>query len=114
MWGMLTRVTDAAPRALRLRQRMDRLGISDRELARLSKVDRGALTNALVGKARSSTFGRLERVLGQLEQGAGDDGSPIMGATLDLPDGTRVHFSGMTPEEAARAARAFLDARSES
>lgn len=113
MWGMAMRVSEPSPRALRLRQRMDRLGLADRELSRLSGVNRGTIHKALRGESRSSTYGRLERVLDQLERDANDgdllpDHEEYV-ATLELVDGTRVTFTGMTPEEAARAAKVFLE-----
>lgn len=90
---------------------MDRLGLPDRELSRLSGVDRGTIAKALRGESRSTTYGKLERLLDKLEKGA-NEGELLPDefvAHLELPDGTKVTFSGMTPEQAARAARAFLN-----
>lgn len=111
MWGMVMRVTEPSPRALRLRQRLDRLGLPDRELSRLSGVNRSTIAKALRGESRSTTYGKLERVLADLEEESGLTDAEEFVAHLELADGTKVTFSGMTPEEAARAARAFLRER---
>ena len=101
------------PRALALRQRMDRLGLPDRAFARRAGVNRSTIAKALKGHSRSATYGKLERVLDDLERDA-NGGDPLPPpsekvADVELPDGTKVRFKGMTPEEAARAARVFLD-----
>ena len=92
---------ESPPRALRLMQRMDRLGISARDLAKHAGVDRAAIASARQGRARATTYGQLEAALDKLEYEVGMDlvpkqngEAPFMVSTIVLPDGTRVSFEG--------------------
>lgn len=92
-------MADDTPRALRLMQRMDRLGLSARDLAKRAGVDRAAVATARQGRARSATYGLLEKALDAVEYEAGvdlvDDGHPPPTlSTITLPDGTVVTFEG--------------------
>ena len=110
--GMVTSVTieggQLPPRALRLSQRMDRLGLGNRELGRLSGVSRNTIAKARAGDSTATTYGKLEKTLDEFEHETGADEPDQLVATIDLADGTRVTFRGITPEEAARAAAEFL------
>ena len=111
----MLRVTEAGgaktPRGLRLAQRMDRLGLSASDLEELTGVDRESIARAREGRSQAKTYGRLEAALERVETGIGPDEPDAMIATVDLADGTRITFKGVTPEEAARAAAEFLRAR---
>lgn len=108
--------THEVPRALRIGQRIDRLGISEREFAVLARVDRGTIRKIRAGeKVRSSSIGKVEAQLDQLERDVGLDLPPSseVVSTIALPDGTQVTFSGLDPEAAAQAASEFLRRRAE-
>lgn len=77
-------VTDAH-RAEKIQQRLDRLGISDREFENKTGVDRKALRRAANGEpVRRSTYVAVETWLDRIEEEVGLDDEP-------LPDGvTRV------------------------
>lgn len=96
------------PRALRLKQRMDRLGMGNREMARVSGVSRNTVASARAGKAQSATYGKLERALETIETETGADIPDEAVAVIELPDGTTVTFRGVSAEEAARFAAEFL------
>jgi DNA-binding Xre family transcriptional regulator len=91
--------------------RMDRLGISARELAQRVDLDRQSVTRAREGKARPATFGAIEAYLDRLEGEIGPDDASRAVTTIELPGGIRVTYKGGTPEEAARFAQDFLAGR---
>lgn len=110
--GGMVGLMDEAPRALRLIQRMDRMGISARSLAEQAGVDRESVKSARQGRARPATFGVLEATLDRLEYEMGpDEPAEPMVSVIELPDGTRVTFQGGSPSEVAQAAVDFLAAR---
>lgn len=102
---------EEVPRALRLIQRMDRMGISARDLAQQAGVDRESVKSAREGRARPATFGILEATLGRLEREMGADEPDPLVSVIELADGTRVTFRGGTPEAVAQAAADFLAKR---
>jgi transcriptional regulator with XRE-family HTH domain len=113
LWGMVTSVTiqggsDKPPRALRLAQRMDRLGLGNRELARLSGMSRNTIAAARTGASSATTYGKLEKALDDFERETGADQPDESVAVVELADGTRVTFRGVSAEEAARFAAEFL------
>lgn len=101
----------ATPRALKLAQRMDRLGLGDRELSRLSGVSRGTVAKARTGNSRGSTYGRLEKALDDFELETGADRADETVTVVELPDGTRVSYRGKSAEDAAKFLSEFLAAR---
>jgi len=105
---------EPSARSLRLMQRMDRLGISARDLAKYAGVDRASVASARNGSARPATFGQLEAALDRLEHETGVDlvaaGGPATTSTLTMPDGTRVTFEG-DPAGVAVAVATFLAQR---
>lgn len=111
MVGGMVGLMDEVPRALRLIQRMDRMGISARSLAEQAGVDRESVKSARQGRARPATFGVLEATLDRLEHEMGPDDPEPLVSVIELPDGTRVTFQGGSPAEVAQAAVDFLAAR---
>lgn len=104
---MLVYMTDPqVPRALRLAQRMDRLGISARDLASRAGIDRASITSARQGRARPATYGLLEAALDVIEDEYGME-PPATTSTITLPGGAIVTFEG-DPGEVAVAAARFL------
>lgn len=92
-------------------RRMDRLGISTRELAQRVDVDRQTVARARSGESRPATFGAIEAFLDRLEaeiHGERIDEHTTTATTIVLPDGTQVTYSGGTAADAAEFARTFL------
>jgi transcriptional regulator with XRE-family HTH domain len=98
------------PSALRLTQRMDSLGLGNRELSRLSGLSRNTIQAAREGRARPATYGKLEMALDAFEHEVGADipDPRDVRAVMELPDGTRVTFRGLSAEDVARAVAVYL------
>lgn len=111
VWSTLERMTT---RGENIAARMERMGISQSELAKLAEIDRGALRRALDDKPSTSprTWGRVERTLDQLEHelGMDDDAPGRVTSTVSLPTGERVTFTG-DAAGVAEAATRFLAER---
>ena len=86
----------AETRGARIKARRSQLGLSVRELAARSGVNRETVTRVEAGedRVRESSFGPLERTLDDLEQQTGMDTADIVTSTIELPDGTKITFSG--------------------
>lgn len=107
MWVTVCGMTEnKVPRALRLAQRMDRLGISARDLAGRASIDRASVTSARNGRARTATYGLLEAALDSLEDEYGMEPAATV-SSIALPDGAIVTFEG-DPGDVAVAAARFL------
>jgi transcriptional regulator with XRE-family HTH domain len=96
--------------AERLRLRMDRLGISDSELARESGVNRDTIAAIKRGQGfRRSSLAKLEAKLSELETEAGIGAPPppdeVVEVTLDFPDGSRATFVLRGPDAEERMLR---------
>jgi transcriptional regulator with XRE-family HTH domain len=95
-----------------IKDRREALGISLRELAKLTPVDRGRLSLLEKGDpAIGPTFiGAVTSTLERLELLVGQDTPDVVTSTIDLPDGTKVTFSGPA-DGVAEAATRFLAGR---
>jgi transcriptional regulator with XRE-family HTH domain len=96
--------------AERLRMRMDRLGISDSELARISGVNRDTIAAIKRGQGfRRSSLTKLETTLAKLEHEAGIGAPPspedVVEVTIDFPDGSRATFVMRGPDAEEKLAR---------
>jgi transcriptional regulator with XRE-family HTH domain len=94
---------------------MQRLGISQVELAKVAGLDRGALRRALDDSPATTTrtLGKIDRALDSLEHELGieDDAEGArVTSTITLPTGERITFSG-DPAGVAEAATRFLAER---
>lgn len=90
-----------------IRQRIERLGVTQHELALMAGVSRGALHRVLTGeKVRGSTVSVITKALDALEGGDSVEAHPTV-STIDLGDGRTVTFEG-SPEGVAEAALLLL------
>jgi len=94
----------------RLRARMDRLGISDSELARESGVNRDTIAAIKRGQGfRRSSLTKLEAKLSELEEEAGI-GTPagpteVVEFVYEFPDGSKATFAVRGPGAEDKVAR---------
>lgn len=80
----------------------------DAALAREAKLSRGVVDRAMHGRAvLPASLGAMEAALDRVEEEAGPPPEPEQAATVELPDGTRVTFTG-SPAGVAEAAEMFL------
>jgi transcriptional regulator with XRE-family HTH domain len=94
-------------RARALVDRLDALEMTEQELARRAGVDRQTVARAREGEARRGTYAKLEKTLDTLEAEIGPDIRDVR-AVMELPDGTRVTFRGLSAEDVARAVAVYL------
>lgn len=96
-----------------LKQRRLQLGLSLSELSRLSKVDRGVIAKLEAGGStvRETTIGAVSAALDRMEHETGQDTPDIVTSTIELPDGTRITFSGPADGVAEAAARYVREGR---
>jgi hypothetical protein len=110
--GMMTLVPltneGQEPRALRLAQRIDALGMSDRAFAKLAKTDRGTIKAAREGRSTATTYGHLESVLDDYEYEVGADAPDESVTTIELLDGRKILYRGLSPEDGAKFVTEFL------
>lgn len=93
----------------RIQERRTKLGMTVKDLAERSGVDRGRIAKIEGGApARTSTIGAIEAALDQLERDVAQPPDDVARVTSEivLPNGVRVTFIG-SPEAAAEAAKRF-------
>lgn len=100
--------SDNAVRGEAIAVRMDRLGISSRDLGAQLDIDRQTVARAREGSARSSTMGMIEAHLDRLEGQTGLDEPDPITTTIELPDGVKVTFAGSDPNRVAETVTKFL------
>ena len=92
---------------MEIKERIERLGITQQELADVAGVSRGALHRVLTGeKVRGSTVVVIAKALDRLERPAETTAAATV-STIDLGDGRTVTFEG-SPEGVAEAALRLL------
>ena len=93
-------------RAAAIKERKERLGIPDVELARLAGVSRGVVHRAMRGESvMGSSLGAMEAALTRFEEETSmdvPDSEPSV--TISLRDGTTVTFTGTAGQVSAMAA----------
>ena len=98
-------------RGAAIASRMDRLGISGRELADRIGYDRQTVRRAREGKAQPTTMGAIERWLDDFEHEAGYDlpaSGPVV--TIQLGPGVKVTFTGdMDADDLAEKVAKIVD-----
>lgn len=111
------RVTGNLERARKIQERLDALGISDREFQEQTKVDRKALRRAANGeKVRGSTYTAIETWLTRLESENGEgvefheEAPRLIRITVhDVYGIGEIVAEGGTPAEVAEAVRLVVD-----
>jgi transcriptional regulator with XRE-family HTH domain len=94
-------------RGVSIARRMDRLGISVREMAKQVGLDRQAVTRAREGRSHGATYGRIEAALDALEEETGHDGPEThVTAEVRLPGGATATVSGL-PADVAHVLRSL-------
>lgn len=110
--GLRVKIEGVTTRGQTIAARMERLGITQVELAKLAQVDRGALRRAIADEPSSTarTYGKVGAALDRLEHELGMDevgtGERVT-STVTLATGERITFSG-DPAGVAEAAMRFL------